>query len=469
MKKIGFITGMLAFVVLMLLPTPGGMNDKAWDMVAVISIMAIWWLTEATELSITALLPIVLLPALDITPAKQVTLSYANETIFLFLGGFMIALALEKSNLHQRFALHTIKLTGTSPARMVLGIMMTVYFLSMWVSNTATVLMIIPICLAIINQFPDSRSKDAVKFSKVLLLSVAYAASIGGVGTLVGTPPNIIYASMMSKYAGTSVNFADWMITAVPITFIILILAWILLTVFVYPLHKSKLPLDKAFIDEHIKALGKISPHEKRAGTVFLLVALMWTFRSFIPLPFFTEQISDTTIAILGGVSLFLIPTGNIKGEKLLDWDSAVKLPWGILLLFGGGLALSQGFVDSGLSDCLASSVASLKGLNIWLILIITVTFIVFLTEIMSNTATATLFIPIALTVASALNVPMEFLAVPITMGVSFAFMLPIATPPNAIVFGYKYLTIRDMAKSGFWLNIICIIVLFVAFFIMYH
>ncbi|MEG1649554.1 MAG: DASS family sodium-coupled anion symporter [Rikenellaceae bacterium] len=464
-KIFGIILGLVVFTIIMLIPHPASISVTAWRMIAVVLLIAIWWISEAINLCITALLPIILLPILGITPSSTVTLSYANEAIFLFMGGFMIALAMERSNLHKRFALHIIKIIGSSPARIILGFMIAVYILSMWVSNTATVLMVIPICLAIIGELPQNPSdnKKYLPFTKVLLLSIAYGASIGGVGTLIGTPPNIIFASIASRTPNMEITFAQWMIFAVPVTFGLLLLTWFLMVYILYPVRKMSLPMSSDFIQDQINSLGKMTTHEKRVMILFGCVAFLWIFRGIIPIPLFTNIISDTTIAIAGTIALFLVPTGTTKGEMLLDWQSASKLPWNILLLFGGGLALSEGFGTSGLSDYLVTVFESLKGLEWWVILLIVITIVVFLTELMSNTATATLLIPIMISVAQALNISPLMLVMPITMATSFAFMLPVATPPNAIVFGYNYLSIKDMVRSGFWLNIICIVVLALA------
>lgn len=464
-KKIGLITGVILFALIMLLPCPSGMSDKAWSMVAVVALVAAWWVTEAINMSITALVPIVLLPILGITSAGEVTKSYANEAIYLFMGGFMIAIAMERSNLHKRFAMHTIRFIGASPQRIIFGFMLAVYVLSMWVSNTATVLMIIPIALAIIEQF-DSKGGDKseyIPFTKVMLLSIAYAASIGGVGTLIGTPPNIVFASIISQDPDINVTFAQWIVFAVPITFVLLILVWFLMVYVLYPVRSMKIPLDNSFIYRQIVSLGKMNSHERRILALFATVAGLWTFRGLIPIPFFKSVISDTTIAIGGTIAAFLIPTGVKKGERLLDWDSAATLPWNILLLFGGGLALSQGFANSGLSEYLVTLFGSLSGLDWALVLIIVVTAVVFLTEFMSNTATATLLIPVMISASTAFDISPLLLVIPVTMATSFAFMLPVATPPNAIVFGYNILTINDMVRSGFWVNILCIIVLVLA------
>lgn len=460
-KKAFIVIGIfILFTILLLLPPPEGMPVKAWNMVAVVVLIASLWITEAINLSVTALLPIVLLPILNITSASKVTLSYANDAIFLFLGGFMIAITVESSNLHKRFALYTIKLIGSCPTRLILGFMLVVYALSMWVSNTATVLMIIPICIAITDDLPDSPNIDYSPFKKALLLAIAYAASIGGVATLIGTPPNIILTSILSETEHISISFAKWMTFAVPTTLILLILCWLLLVYGIFKVNKIHINIDKRYIEKRIAELGKMSNREKRVLIIFSLIAFLWIFRGLVPIDFFQKTLSDTTIAIAGAVTMFLVSSGTTKGETLLTWEKANRLPWNILLLSGGGIALSNGFKNSGLSDYMAASFDSMTGLNPVLLLIIIVTAVVFLTEIMSNTATATLLIPIAITLSNVIGVPPLSIVIPITMATSFAFMLPVATPPNAIVFGHGYLKITDMVKAGFWLNIISIIVL---------
>lgn len=459
-KAIIIIIAFALFILLLLLPAPMNMPLKAWNMLAVVVLIASLWVTEAINLSVTALMPIVLLPVLDITPASKVTLSYANEAIFLFMGGFMIAIAVECSNLHKRFALHIIKLVGSSPIKLVLGFMLVSYLLSMWVSNTATVIMMIPICIAITDHFPVIPGVDYLPFKKAILLSIAYSASIGGIATLIGTPPNIILTSMLSEYESISISFAKWMVFAVPVTFILLISCWALLVFGIFKIHKLHIDLKEDYIDKQLLQLGKMTSKERRVLMVFGIVAFLWVFRGVVPISFFQKTISDTTIAIAGALAMFLVSSGDKNGEALLNWERANHLPWGILLLFGGGLALSGGFKNSGLSDYMAAQFASLNGLSITLLLIIVVTFVVFLTEVMSNTATATLLIPIAITLSDVLHISPLLLVIPITMATSLAFMLPVATPPNAIVFGYDQIKIKDMVKSGFWLNIICIIVL---------
>lgn len=458
---IGLLCSVALFTILMMIPTPPQMSDKAWDMVAVTALVAALWITDAIYFGITALLPVVLLPILGITPPADVTKVYANESVFLFMGGFMIALAMERTGLHRRFAIGTIKVMGSgSASRLILGFMVAVYILSMWINNTATVLMMMPMCMAIIAQLHDAapESKPIDRFCKALLLSIAYSASIGGVATLIGTPPNIIMASILSQTLSTEISFVGWMIYALPISLIMLFVAWLLLTRLLFPMRGLKLPLDSQFVADEAKRLGKMTSGQRRMLVLFASVATLWIVRSVINIPLF-HTISDTTIAIAGAVALFVIPAGKKQG-MLLDWTTASKLPWGILLLFGGGLALSRGYTDSGLSEWIKTVVSSIKGVNIWIVVGAITALVVFLTEIMSNTATATLIIPLMISVAGVLGFEPLLIVAPVTMAASFAFMLPVSTPPNAIVFSYGNLKVTEMARAGILLNLVAIVVL---------
>lgn len=463
---IALFAGFFLFIVLILLPPPAGMEHNAWYMFAVVMLVAVWWITEPIPLCVTALLPIVLLPVLGIVDAEKVTLSYANEVIYLFLGGFMFALAMERSQLHYRFALHTIRLIGGSPRRLILGFMIATYVLSMWVSNTATVLMMIPITIALTNQIVSggfqerADNKHARNFSKALYLSIAYSASIGGIATLIGTPPNIVLASMVKQTEGIDITFAQWMLFAFPLTLVLLFITWVLLTRVIFPIGNYHIPVDRTVVRKEISALGRMTIYERRVLLLFSCVAFLWIFRGVIDIPFFTKKITDTTIAIAGAVLLFILPSGQGESDRLLNWSSAKKLPWDILLLFGGGLALSSGFSASGLSAFIIGQIEALGNINLWALVAIVAGIILFLTEIMSNTATATLFIPIMLSIGSAMDIHPLMLAIPVTIAASGAFMLPAATPPNAIVFSYGYVTIREMASAGIFMNIIALVLI---------
>jgi sodium-dependent dicarboxylate transporter 2/3/5 len=457
-KSLWLFIGILVFAVMQIIPTPGSLTDASWDMLSVTALMTILWITESIELGITALLPIVLFPILGITPFAKVTLQYANETIFLFMGGFMLALALEKSRIHERFALHCIRLIGGSPTRVILGFMLVIFLLSMWVSNTAAVLMIIPVCIAVVHRLEDQMGedkRDTIRhFSKALYLSLAYAASIGGIATLIGTPPNIVLASIVSQQAHIEISFVRWLLFAFPFALILLIIVWLFLSRIVMPKEARKLSINTDQITSELDKLGAMSTHEKRVAIAFGCVVILWIVRGLIDIPIFTK-ISDTTVAIAGAIALFMIPCQGKSGDRLLDWKTASRLPWNILLLFGGGLALSQGFASSGLSATIVDLIHQLRNVNIILLIAIIAFVTVAMTELMSNTATATLLIPIGLSIAAGLSINPLLIAVPVAISASLAFMLPISTPPNAIVFSYGYISIKEMACIGIAINLL--------------
>ena len=390
--------------------------------------------------------------------------SYGDETIFLFMGGFMIALAMEKWNLHRRIALTIIALIGTNINLIVLGFMVATGFLSMWISNTATAMMMVPIGLAIIYQVSDAleqdpnnnidTSKENFGFGKALMLGIAYSASLGGVATLIGTPPNTLLAGAIDKMYGIELSFAKWMLFGVPLAWVFILLTWVYLVKVAYPSKLKQLPGGKAVITEEKEKLGRASIEEKLVFTVFCLAAFSWITRSFF-LSKFIDGLSDGVIAIIFAVLLFIIPSVSKAGDHLLDWETAVKLPWGILLLFGGGLAIASGFVESGLSDWIGEQLSGLQGVSLIIVIAVVATLVIFLTEITSNTATASMMFPIMASLAVALGFHPYALMVAAAVAASCAFMLPVATPPNAVVFGSGYLRIPDMAKAGFALNII--------------
>ena len=460
-KSLWLIIGIVVFAVMQIIPTPGTLTDASWDMLSVTALMTILWITESIELGITAMLPIVLFPLLDITPFSKVTLQYANEVIFLFMGGFMLALALEKSHIHERFALHCIRLIGGSPTRVILGFMVVIFILSMWVSNTAAVLMIIPVCIAVVHRLEEQSGAEKQAsirhFSKALYLSLAYAASIGGIATLIGTPPNIVLASIVRQQANIDISFAHWLLFALPFAFILLIIVWLFLSRIVMSKEARELSINIDQITSELDNMGPMSTHEKRVAIAFGCVVILWIVRGLIDIPLF-NKISDSTVAIAGAIALFMIPCQGNGGDRLLDWKTASRLPWNILLLFGGGLALSQGFASSGLSTSIVELIHQMKNINIILLIAIIAFVTVVMTELMSNTATATLLIPIALSIATGLGVSPLLVAVPVAISASLAFMLPVSTPPNAIVFSYGYISIKEMACIGIAINILGVV-----------
>ncbi|MEX2572057.1 MAG: DASS family sodium-coupled anion symporter [Gemmatimonadota bacterium] len=460
----GLVAGAIAFVVMLALPSPEGLPDEGWRMAAVGVLMAIWWMTEAIPISATALLPLVLFPGLGILTMSSAAAPYANELIFLFMGGFFIAFAMERWALHRRLALSIVAAVGTSPRRLVLGFMVATAFLSMWISNTAATAMMLPIGMALGAMFRPSDQEGPFEFGIALMLGTAYAASIGGAATLIGTPPNAVMAGAASEMLGIQIGFVQWMRVGVPIAIIMLPIAWLLLVGVLYP--PGRLAGNAAaLIASERRGMGPASRGEKVVGIVFALTALAWVFREPKPVGAFTIPgietffpfVTDATIAIAGAVALFLIPVDRKRGVFALDWQTANRIPWGVLLLFGGGLSLARGMDQSGLATWIGAGVGGLGVVPAIIILLTIATLFVFLTEMTSNTATSTMAMPIMAGVAVGLGfAPLTLMAVA-ALSASMAFMLPVATPPNAIVFGSGYLTIPQMVKAGFWMNLIAI------------
>jgi sodium-dependent dicarboxylate transporter 2/3/5 len=447
-NRVGLVLGPLSFVLLQLLPAPADLPPAAWQVAALAVWMAAWWLSEALPLAVTALLPLLVLPLLGTAPIQTVAPAYANPVIFLFLGGFLLAAAVERWGLHQRIALHLVHLVGLRPDRLVLGFMLATALLSMWISNTATVMMMVAIGMAVANQTTGAQRQTGT----ALMLGIAYAASIGGVATLIGTPPNAILAGVVRSTQGLEIGFAQWLAFALPLAAIMLLLTWWLLTHLWFRAPPDSGRGGERALREARAALGPWSPQERRVSAVFVLVAAAWVLRGFIgwePL----DRLGDAGIALTGALLLFALPDGS--GGRLLDWPSAARIPWDILLLFGGGFALAQGFADSGLTAALAGRLSLLAGADpLWLIGGVAL-LVVFLTEITSNTATATLLLPLMAGLAEAVQLHPLLLMVPAAVAASFAFMLPVATPPNAIVFGSRQVSIGQMARAGVLLNLL--------------
>lgn len=469
-KKTGLFAGLLLFILILLVPEQWNIEPASKRMLACAILMATWWLTEALPLAATALIPLILFPLLSITSTKEIAPSYGDPNIFLFMGGFMIAIAMQKHNLHKRMALSIIHLVGSSPKKIILGFMVATAFLSMWISNTATAMMMLPIGIAVTEHINEQVSKHSDKkdknFGIALMLGIAYSASIGGVGTLIGTPPNIVFASLISNMSEVQdpIEFADWLLIGVPIVVIFLPLVWFYLVNIAAPV-RINLPERKDLIKEELGALGNMSRGEIITLTVFVLTALAWIFKKNIEIGdmiipgwsnlFGIEKfIHDGTIAMTGALLLFVLPTNFSKLEFALNWEWAQRIPWGILILFGGGFALASGFQSSGLDIWMGGKFSSIN-FSSSLLLIITICFLLtFLTEITSNTATITMMLPVLAAMALSLDVHPFLLMIPATISTSFAFMMPVATPPNAIVFGSNYLRIDDMARIGVFLNL---------------
>lgn len=462
---IGRILGPVSFFYIILFFHPEGLNDSANAVLASVALIAIWWITEAIPIYVTALLPLVLFPlsgGLDITTTAT---AYGHKYIFLYLGGFILAISIEKWNLHKRIALSIINIIGTNVTNIILGFMIATAFLSMWISNTAASVIILPIAMAIVSQLKNSAysiQRDNEIFGKSLMLSIAYSASIGGISTLIGTPTNLVLAGVVETTFGKEITFSEWFGIGFPISALLLILCWYYLTRIAFKFDQKEFPGGRKAIASQLKALGKISAEEKIILAVFTLTAVAWISRSFL-LQRLIPAIDDTSIAIVSVIILFLLPAPRSKEKHLILWEDAVKLPWGILLLFGGGLALAKGFEDSGLALWIGNELEALEVLPFVILLLVLITIVNFLTEITSNIATTAILLPVLVSLAPVLGVHPYYLMIGATLAASCAFMLPVATPPNAVVFGSGYLKIDDMVKNGFWLNIISIIILTLA------
>ena len=468
-RGLGLILGPVSFILILLFFRPEGLSEEAIAVLASTAWIAIWWITEAIPIAVTALLPIVLFPLTGALDLSSTSASFGHKYVFLYMGGFIIAIAIEKWKLHRRIALNIIKLIGSDIRKIILGFMIATAFLSMWISNTATSVMMLPIGLAIIKQLrdnPDTIEDENQTFGKALMLSIAYSASIGGVATLIGTPPNLVLAGVVLDTYGYEITFMQWFVFGLPIAVILIFICWKYLTTYAFKFKQKSFPGGKQEIKRLLAQLGKITYEEKVVSFVFALTAFCWITRSFL-LEQLLPALDDTIIAIFFAIVLFLIPS-KTKGEQLINWDEAVALPWGIILLFGGGMALAKGFEDSGLANWIGSQMTSLAGLPILLLILILIAAVNFLTEITSNLATTAMLLPVLAPMALTIDVHPFVLMVGAAVAASCAFMLPVATPPNAVVFGSGYLTIPDMVRKGFFMNIISIIVLtFFVYFIL--
>lgn len=460
-RIIGLVAGPLCFLGTLLFFRPEGLSPEGIAILAGTLWVAIWWITEAIPIEVTALLPIVLFPMTDGLGLTETTASFGHKYIFLYTGGFIIAIAIERWNLHRRIALNIINFIGTSVVNIILGFMVATAFMSMWISNTATSVMMLPIAMAIVAQLrdnPNTVEDENLIFGKALMLSIAYSASIGGMGTLIGTPPNLVLAGVVEETLGYEITFAQWFKFGFPISIILLILCWLYLTRIAFSFKQKSFPGGREEIQKQLLALGPMRYEEKMVLLIFSLTAFAWITRSFLLKPLF-PAIDDTIIAMTSAIIIFLIPAMG-GSRQLLNWEEAVKLPWGILLLFGGGMALAAGFQSSGLAQWIGSQMTGLQGLPIILLVLVLIAAVNFLTEITSNLATTAMLLPILFPMAEIIDVHPFILMVAATVAASCAFMLPVATPPNAVVFGSGYLRIPDMVRTGIWMNIISIMLL---------
>lgn len=441
---------------------PLALDPKAKLVLSIAVLMISWWVLDAMPLAVVALVPIVLFPLFNISSLKDVTRSYSDSIIYLFMGGFFIGIAIEKWNLHKRIALGIIHITGTNGNRIILGFIIATGFLSMWLSNTATTMMMYPIAMSVIHVIAShNKENTGIKnFSLVLMLCIAYASNFA-LGTIIGTPPNVAYVNYIQEKFNYTIGFTDWMIVFTPLTIVLLFMLYWILVKLLFPNKIKHSAEGKSFIKTELKALGKLSVSEKRVMLVFICTVFLWITKDIINSFQNTVVLDDTIIAMTGAITLFIIPSGNktaAKDERLLDWPDTGKMAWGILLLFGGGIALAKALEDVKLMDQLGTYIASYATDNLFLMILIVTTISVFLSEVMSNVAQVIVMAPVISSVAVAMHLDPLLLGIPMTLGASCASMLPMGTPPNAIVFASGHIKLKDMIRAGFVLNIICII-----------
>jgi sodium-dependent dicarboxylate transporter 2/3/5 len=465
---ISFIVAPLIVAVLLIFADLEPGKPEVTRTFCIALLMAVWWISGVVPLAVTSLLPVALFPLFGVMDGKTISAAYFNDVIFLFIGGFLVALAMERWNLHRRVALKILGLTGVSPASILLGFMTASFFLSMWISNTATAMMMLPIAISVIGQIEVYTGKENIgNFSIGLLLSIAYASSIGGMATLVGTPPNLSFARIFHIYfpAAPEISFSSWLMFAFPVSLILFVLAWTVLYFMYKPDIKHFTGVNKSTFHTEMKHMGKAGQEERIVLVVFVLLALLWIFRTeldfgLIKIPgwssFFPKStfINDGTVAIAMAIILFLIPSRNDKRTRLLDWPTASKLPWNIVLLFGGGFALATGFKESGLSLWFGEQLTGFASMHPLVVILSVALFITFLTELTSNTATTEMVLPVLAGLAITSGIHPLLLMIPATLSASMAFMMPVATPPNAIVFGTSRITVGHMARTGLILNL---------------
>ncbi len=457
-KKIGLLLGPIFFFLLTNLPT-ALISEKADAVIAVALWMVIWWITEAVSISVTALLPLILFPTLGIMPINQVGANYGSPIIFLFFGGFVMALAMEKVNLHKRIALNIIKITGTTPNKVILGFMIATASLSMWISNTASTVVMLPIALSVIGLLvndADGFTKDDRNFALNVMLGIAFSANAGGIATVIGTPPNSILIGLLENEYQIEISFLKWMVIGLPFSIIMVAISYLVLVKWLFPNKQLKFTGSKQIIKEELQKLGPTSRREKMVLIIFGITVFLWIFRTLINSIFPQFGLSDTIISMLAAIVLFSVPLNLKNGDFILRWKDTEKLAWGILVLFGGGLALAEGMSTSGIVDMVANAIQNSE-ISILFTVTLLVILMLFMTELMSNVALVAVLAPVVAGIAIGLNIPVLYLLIPVTMASSCAFMLPMATPPNAIVFASGYVKVYQMARIGILLNLISV------------
>ncbi len=460
-KKIGLFLAPLLFFIIVNLPFQlvSELGDKV---IAVAVWMIIWWITEAVHIAVTALLPLVLFPLLGVMQAGDVGANYGSPIIFLFFGGFVLALALEKVNLHKRIALTIIRMTGTTPNKVILGFMIATAFMSMWISNTASTVVMLPIAISVIRLLIDDEdgfTKGDRNFALSVMLGIAFSANAGGIATVIGTPPNSVLIGLLENEYNMEISFVKWMTMGLPFSILMVGLCYVVLVKWMFPCNHIQFTTSSNVISDELKKLGKISKEERRVLTIFGVTVFLWITRTLINHLLPGLKLSDTIISLICAISLFVIPMNLRKGTFVLQWNDTSKLAWGILLLFGGGLALAKGMASSGLVDVITQAIQN-GGFSPWIVVSLLIFLMLFMTELMSNVALVAVLAPVVAGIAIGLNIPMLNVLIPVTMASSCAFMLPMATPPNAIVFASGYVKVNQMARAGIILNLLAVALL---------
>ncbi|MFT5022107.1 MAG: sodium-dependent dicarboxylate transporter 2/3/5 [Colwellia sp.] len=464
-KRLGLFLGPILFLIVLLLPTPL-LNKEGDAVIAVALWMVIWWISEAVSISVTALLPLLLFPLLDIMPIAEVGNNYGSPIIFLFFGGFVMALALEKVNLHRRIALNIIKITGTTPNKVVLGFMIATAALSMWISNTATAVVMLPIAMSVIKLLVDDSDGFTQKdknFSISVMLGIAFSANAGGIATVIGTPPNSILIGLLENEYQIEISFLKWMAFGLPFSIIMIALSYITLVHLIFPSKGLNFTASKEVIKNELEKLGPTAPKEKMVLVIFGVTVSLWIFRTLINAALPNLGLTDTMISIFAAIALFSIPFNLKKGDFILQWKDTEKLAWGILILFGGGLALANGMSVTGIVDRVSQAIAA-GNFSVSMTAGLLIVLMLFMTELMSNVALVAVLAPVVAGIAIGLGLPIVYLLIPVTMASSCAFMLPMATPPNAIVFASGFIEVKDMVKAGIILNLVAILLLILLF-----
>jgi solute carrier family 13 (sodium-dependent dicarboxylate transporter), member 2/3/5 len=456
-QLIGLSIGPLVFVACLLSPAPDGMSPLAWSVAALALWMAVWWSTEAVPLFVTALLPLAVLPLLGVDGIRGAAAPFAHPVVFLLLGGFLIGLALEKWHLHRRIAFHIILAVGNQPLNLIAGKMLATAFLSMWITNTATTIMVLPIAMSLIAVItPNGKAShgEAANFGTAMMLGIAYSASIGGMASLVGSPTNLLAASYLEEVFQIEITFAEWMLFALPIAALLLGCAYLVLTRIAFPVTNRLGAVDPSLVQGMLREMGPMSVPEKRVCAVFVTVALCWIFSPLVE-DWLDFDISDTGIALIGAIALFAIPANWSERTFLLDSTAVRRVPWEVLILFGGGLSLAKAIDTTGLAVWIGDSLSFLEAMPLLVLIFGLTLLVVLLTELMSNTATVAAFLPIAGSLALGTDVAPFLFVMPIALAASAAFMLPVATPPNTLVFGTGYVTLPQMMRAGILLNVL--------------